>query len=617
MVDQRVLKTIIAEAGGDPKAMAAVAAVINNRAQAQGKTPLQVVKAKGQFEGYSNPGPAISRQLNDAKLLQRAEQVFTGVSSGTIADPTGGGTMYHADYVSPYWAKSANKNGTVNIGGNVFYKGSGSPQTAVAAIDALAPNPQSRPSALGYASTPSSVRAISVNPDGSPASLADALMGKFGNVSNVPRGTTAQSLYGNVGLPPGMPVPRPTGVQQPNALTTRSVNSVPINPNTGNPYTGIELAQQAANTEAARLRGSMPTGRVANIPVIPQPTPSQPNDLQSALNTYATRLAAQKPAPVKTAQSLPEPKVTFSNGLGGGQQTPFERANQEMLVNSLPFGLNLAASGFGNAYNAVSNALTPKPTPATPKPAQKVVASPPATSTPKPLSSGPTPSQLAAINNISGAYQQPITHSAISTQDRIGQTPSPLMAFAGDQNTGLPAGVAAINAATIPLPRPRPVPTVPSPQTTQFQKYGHTLEERPDGSVWVVDPGITPYRTGNVAPTSFPGAPKLAPPNPLYAGGFLANTLPGHIAQAASGMRPQGGLLSFLLGNRNPLTAGVPMAHPAYATQQAPNVPSIPSPPPGNAFLQAQGVNTADMSLGQQQSALMDSIRGAGGGAWH
>ena len=60
MVDRRVLQTIIAEAGGDPEAMAAVAAVINNRAQATGKTPLQVVKAKGQFEGYSNPGPAIS-----------------------------------------------------------------------------------------------------------------------------------------------------------------------------------------------------------------------------------------------------------------------------------------------------------------------------------------------------------------------------------------------------------------------------------------------------------------------------------------------------------------------------------------------------------------------------
>lgn len=86
-----VLKTIIAEAGGDPAAMAAVAAVIHNRAVAQGKTPEQIVKARGQFEGYSNPGPASVRAQNDPNVVARASQVWSGVQSGTIPDPTNGG----------------------------------------------------------------------------------------------------------------------------------------------------------------------------------------------------------------------------------------------------------------------------------------------------------------------------------------------------------------------------------------------------------------------------------------------------------------------------------------------------------------------------------------------
>lgn len=147
-----VIDTIIAEAGDDPEGQAAVAAVILNRARKKGKTPDQIVKEKSQFEGYENPGYGSQQAKKDPKVRARAEDVFRGVATGKIADPTGGGIMFHADSMTPYWAKAENKNGTVNIGGNVFYKGSGASNSALAAINAVAPTPMpSRPVALSYA----------------------------------------------------------------------------------------------------------------------------------------------------------------------------------------------------------------------------------------------------------------------------------------------------------------------------------------------------------------------------------------------------------------------------------------------------------------------------------
>jgi hypothetical protein len=69
-----------------------------------------------------------------------------------------------------------------------------------------------------------------------------------------------------------------------------------------------------------------------------------------------------------------------------------------------------------------------------------------------------TARQLQAMREVSGAQQQPITHTAIPTQERLTGTPAPQLAFAGDQNTGTSA-TAAIESATQPWgpgPRARP-----------------------------------------------------------------------------------------------------------------------------------------------------------------
>ena len=142
-----VLDTLIAEAGSDPEGLRAVAWVIQNRATQWGMTPEQVVKQKGQFEGYSNPGPKSVEAQKSAKVRAKAEAAWQAVQAGTVPDPTNGGTSFRAR-----GTKQPAPNGTVEIGGNVFALGSGASNSALSAINAVAPTPMpSRPVALTYA----------------------------------------------------------------------------------------------------------------------------------------------------------------------------------------------------------------------------------------------------------------------------------------------------------------------------------------------------------------------------------------------------------------------------------------------------------------------------------
>lgn len=142
MVDQRVIDTILAEAGGSGvTGMAAVAHVINNRANAGNTSPGSVVSAPHQFEGYSHPSAGGRANENDATLRQQAEQIWEGVTSGSIPDPTGGAVNYFGSYIAPpSWAQSAVNSGhAVNIGGNIFLT-QGTPASAQDVADAYAPS---------------------------------------------------------------------------------------------------------------------------------------------------------------------------------------------------------------------------------------------------------------------------------------------------------------------------------------------------------------------------------------------------------------------------------------------------------------------------------------------
>ncbi len=123
-LSQDVINTIIAEAGGDGrKGMEAVAWAIANRAAKGNKTPEQVVKAKGQFEGYSNPGSGSRKAQQDPNMVAKAKDIWDKVQSGSIPDPLQGGTMFHSSNISPYWADAENKHGTVKIGNQTYYLG--------------------------------------------------------------------------------------------------------------------------------------------------------------------------------------------------------------------------------------------------------------------------------------------------------------------------------------------------------------------------------------------------------------------------------------------------------------------------------------------------------------
>lgn len=399
-IDKRVLKTIIAEAGGDPKAMQAVAAVIFNRAAATGKTPLQVVKAPGQFEGYSSPGPSIAKQLNDPKLLSRAEAAYTGISNGTVADPTNGGTMYHADYVSPYWASSANKNGSVNIGGNVFYKGN----SASRAIDAAmaAPSPMQRPA--------DTVADLSYGPHHGPRTEAERTYDKVyrDGLSSLtaPAVPSAQHSAPIFDLPTLPPPPMATLDQAPMPPMPRprpnphaNLTAMSVNPN------GTPVAPPAPIAPSGLTTRKVNT--VAIDPMTGNPVGSQP-DLQTALNAKAAqmRLAARGTTPTTTFQAgvtqLPRTVVPAS----------VQRAYDQIATT----GRN--ASGSPDDRGSVP---VPKPI----------------------MPSYPTPTQMAAINDTH--WFPPETHHAIATQEQQPET-SPNLAYNGDQGT-TPATQAIATAA--------------------------------------------------------------------------------------------------------------------------------------------------------------------------
>jgi N-acetylmuramoyl-L-alanine amidase len=111
-----VAATLILEAGGeaDPRAMAAVREVIANRAK--NKTELAVCLAPKQFSCWNKI--TVERGIEIAKRHPKWSYALALVNQKT--NYTKGATHYHAQKVSPSWAKKLAK--TVQIGHHIFYK---------------------------------------------------------------------------------------------------------------------------------------------------------------------------------------------------------------------------------------------------------------------------------------------------------------------------------------------------------------------------------------------------------------------------------------------------------------------------------------------------------------
>jgi N-acetylmuramoyl-L-alanine amidase len=121
-------RTIYGEARGESdKGKIAVAWVVQNRAAAGGwwgDDIVEVCLKPYQFSCWNPRDPNRSKLeiLNSRgnPLFQICLDIASYVLTGKTPDPTKGANHYHADYVKPNWAKSANF--TVQIGRHLFYK---------------------------------------------------------------------------------------------------------------------------------------------------------------------------------------------------------------------------------------------------------------------------------------------------------------------------------------------------------------------------------------------------------------------------------------------------------------------------------------------------------------
>lgn len=490
---------MIAEAGGHEQGLTAVGYTILNRSLRDKQQPDQVVKAHGQYEGYSNPGPASIKAQNDPKVRAKAEQIWQQVQSRTVPDPTNGGFDFKAASASN---GARAPHGTVNIGGNVFVKGS-APQTALSAINAVAPIPQSRPtSALGYEPQPPipSVRAITVNPNGSPQTpqmvLPQAAMYGINrldpnHVTHAPNDFTTQDV--------GTPDAR---LSQLSAPFPQSPSSL-AGSRGGIGASGSGLVSHSVQT----LRIDPMTNQVISG--------NQPQSLQDALNVYAQRQALNTNGGSVKTTSAQAGNVALPKGVVPKQ------AAADLAAITKPAG-SAFTGGFG------SSALLP--------------------------------------------------HTAVPNQSRIGPTPSPVMSFAGDENTGIPAPVAAITKATNPFggavangalkikPPTVPIPVIPSSigGKQPLTKYLPASQRQNDNLT----------TAGNVA------------------GNILSATPAGHVWSLLTGApNTGGGLLDGLFGYGGLLNSGPRMVS-APVTQQplSPLLAQQSADQRGQAALQASGM---------------------------
>ena len=120
-------RTIYGEARGEPfEGQVAVAHVIRNRASRPGwwGSDIKGVCLKPhQFSAWLDED-ATRPAMVAATLLDPAYMQCLGIAalvlSGSLTDPTGGATHYHADYVKPGWIAALEH--AVTIGHHLFYR---------------------------------------------------------------------------------------------------------------------------------------------------------------------------------------------------------------------------------------------------------------------------------------------------------------------------------------------------------------------------------------------------------------------------------------------------------------------------------------------------------------
>jgi len=466
-----LIDTLIAEAGGEPtESQIATAYAIANRAAKKGISPGAVVRQKSQFEGYTNPGPAARRAQQDPAVRARMEAVWNDVASGAVDDPLNGGTMFHASSIKPYWADDENRHGTVQIGGHTYYKGGSKlppgnvPRVATLTDTTQPPEPAS-PDDRVTARNTAAVR----NQDALQSALEAYAAKKRAAIPPQPASVASRDIARKAGSQSELQAAldayaaRKAAEMQKPGLTTRQVQTVPIDPQTGMPVSGQQLAQVAADREAARLRSLMAPSVPISDRVRANPLSQTPRAPQVA---PIPAPASQRPQPVKLA----DPGLNGNPNLQFGTPGMTPNIPAQVPPTSQP---SWVKPGFAE--------MTPSPV--APAPAvrtQQAAPRPAQTSAP---GAGLTQAQLQAIRATQAAPQRPTVSASDmvrgKSQDRLAPTPQPSTRLPmppvqsdprfvtrdvvlGNDRTATgqtPVSPAPVN---VPLPRPRPVaPTQP------------------------------------------------------------------------------------------------------------------------------------------------------------
>ena len=126
-------RTIFGEARGEPvRGMEAVANVVLNRVKLArkkggkywwGHDVITVCQKPYQFSCWNRSDPSYKRLMavgEDNIHFATALRIARRAVIGALNDHTNGATHYHADYVSPYWARG--ERPLVTIGRHIFYK---------------------------------------------------------------------------------------------------------------------------------------------------------------------------------------------------------------------------------------------------------------------------------------------------------------------------------------------------------------------------------------------------------------------------------------------------------------------------------------------------------------
>ena len=445
------IRTIYGEAGGEPDTgKAGVAAVLKNRLAGgqYGGDMQSVILAPKQFSLWNKGDPAgdNARKLSaDSPSYQKIGQIYDGVMSGQIPDPTGGATHYYNPNVaSPGWGPKLAQQNDVRIGNHRFVgTGPAGPNGAntMAGDPGIVATPQIAAGQLAAVTGSDAVPKTGVgNPDPglmvTPAAAATLAGGQGADALGAPSPfgappspmaaptgadpkALAAALRASVpgAMPPGSDTVQPPVVPDPQgALTSPSPFGAAPSP--------MAAPNPSPNTQAlaAALRQSV---QQPPAPTMPTPAPQDPtggvspNGLQMAAlgggDPSALAGMAQAAPPVAAASlssdALPgmdnfmtgggdqSGSITASPnqdaGFTGGYTDPMQAAMNSQLFGSAPLGGPAPADPSAPSPAMFAQALkqgagTPAPAPTSP-PAQPPVVLPPAPPVATP------PAQVAAL----------------------------------------------------------------------------------------------------------------------------------------------------------------------------------------------------------------------------